>query len=802
MNTLWHKVWSDLWLNRSRTLLAVASIAAGVFCVGTLFGMIALQLSKMDEAHHQSQPSHINLILRQSADLALIKRLQTIDGVAGVDTLTPLSLRFRAEASQNWQIATLMLRAAPELQRYDLSTLVSGHWPLEGEVAIENLTAQVTGLKAGDTVQLSDENGIKPFLISGVVRHPFVKPPRFGGQAHFFADVSQARVFGLNDQSFRQLLLQTQSLDAVQIRQCAQAIKTWLATQAIDVNVTLLQDPEQHWGRPFIAGIDQVLQWMALVSLLLASVLIANTVSAHISQQAEQIGVMKALGASFITISKLYILEVMMMALLAIAIVLLPSIYAANWSACQLLGLFNIACQGWSYSPQALVIMLLGGIFVPLVAAVWPIWRGAGMSVREALASYGLGSDFGSHRWDRLIECIGARFLPTVYAAALGNLFRRKTRLLLTQLVLIIAGLMFLVLMSLITSLNLTLDNELARTAYSVRLGFNRDQSQVDIEKHSAVSVASGQLELWQRWPVLAAYQGQALQQKGSLGLQMLAVPVNGQLYQPYLEQGRWLSAADNGQKSLVISADTARLNHLKPGDSLDLSLGSKLSSWQIIGVYRWLAGNNFAVEPLYAPLETVQALSNRSGLASYALIKADINSEEQETEYLRKLGTEFEAQGISLDAYTTQSRLQQRQFARNQFRSVIGTLMGLASMVVAVGGIGLSGALGIGVLQRQRELGVLRAIGASGRTLLQLVMLEGLWHALMAWILTVPLAWWLAEPLSAELGRIMLSLQLDYCFASQAAGAWLLILMVLALIASYWPARHAMRLSVKEALH
>jgi putative ABC transport system permease protein len=122
--------------------------------------------------------------------------------------------------------------------------------------------------------------------------------------------------------------------------------------------------------------------------------------------------------------------------------------------------------------------------------------------------------------------------------------------------------------------------------------------------------------------------------------------------------------------------------------------------------------------------------------------------------------------------------------------------------MVVAVGGIGLSGALGIGVLQRQRELGVLRAIGASGRTLLQLVMLEGLWHALMAWILTVPLAWWLAEPLSAELGRIMLSLQLDYCFASQAAGAWLLILMVLALIASYWPARHAMRLSVKEALH
>lgn len=802
MNTLWHKIWSDLWLSRSRTLLAVASIAAGVFCVGTLFGMIALQLSKMDESHRHSHPSHINLILRQSDDVSLIKNVQAIDGVAGVDTLTPLSLRFRANDSQNWQIATVMLRVAPEQQRYDLSILESGRWPAQGEVAIENLTAQVTGLKPGDSVQFSDEHGIQQFLISGVVRHPFVKPPRFGGQAHFFADQSQATAFGLKDHSFRQLLLQTQGLDDSQIRQCAQSIKTWLATQGIDVNVSLLQDPEQHWGRPFIAGIDQVLQWMALVSLLLASVLIANTVSAHISQQAEQIGVMKALGASFITISKLYALEVMIMALLAIVIVVLPSLYTANWSACQLLGLFNIACQGFSYSPQAVLIMLAGGLFVPLLAAAWPVWSGARLTVREALASYGLGSDFGSHRLDRAIEYFGARFLPTVYAAALGNLFRRKARLVLTQMVLIIAGLMFLVLMSLIASLNLTLDNELARTAYSVRLGFSRDQLQADIEKLIGLSVASGELELWQRLPVLASYQGQALQQKGSLGLQLLSVPAGGQLYRPYIEQGRWFEATDSGQKNLVISADSARLNHLKPGDSLELGLGSKLSSWKIIGVYRWLAGNNFAVEPLYAPLETVQALSGRQGLASYALIKTDLNTEQLETEYLLKLGAEFEAQGIGLDAYMTQARLEQRQFARNQFRSVIGTLIGLASMVVAVGAIGLSGALAIGVLQRQRELGVLRAIGASGRTLLQLVMLEGLGHALMAWIFTVPLAWWLAEPLSAELGRIMLAIQLDYRFASQAAGAWLLVLILLALLASYWPARQAMRLSVKEALH
>ena len=39
MGVLWHKVWFDLWHNKTRTLLAVLSIAAGVFAVGAMFGM-------------------------------------------------------------------------------------------------------------------------------------------------------------------------------------------------------------------------------------------------------------------------------------------------------------------------------------------------------------------------------------------------------------------------------------------------------------------------------------------------------------------------------------------------------------------------------------------------------------------------------------------------------------------------------------------------------------------------------------------------------------------------------------------
>ena len=121
MHTLWHKVWADLWLSKSRSGLAVISIAAGVFCVGTLFGMIDLQLSQMDAAHRLSQPSHINLILRNDADQALLARIAALPGVSAVDVLTPVTVRFRLSGESPWQMATRCGLGCPASRH--------GRWP-------------------------------------------------------------------------------------------------------------------------------------------------------------------------------------------------------------------------------------------------------------------------------------------------------------------------------------------------------------------------------------------------------------------------------------------------------------------------------------------------------------------------------------------------------------------------------------------------------------------------------------------------------------------------------------------------
>ncbi|MGZ8184700.1 MAG: ABC transporter permease [Methylobacter sp.] len=802
MNTLWNKIWADLWLSKTRTLLAVASIAAGVFCVGTLFGMIDLQLAKMDTAHRQSQPSHINLILRNDANLTLLERIKAIKGVADVDTMTQLTVRFRVPGQPDWDMGTLIIRPDYSSQKFDITTLQSGSWPSSDHIAIERLSAKFTGLKAGDKVEFETADGVKLMPIAGTVRHSFVKPPSFGGQVHFFADTSTAALFGIPANTFRQLLVQTTlPYSADKTRIIAHEIRTVLNNNNVGVNVTLLQDPEKHWGRPFLAGINGVLKIMALVSLALACVLILNTLSAHITQQTDQIGVMKSLGGRTLIIARLYLTETLIMALAAITLAVPLSIVAAHVSSCKLLELFNIDCGNFNVSLRAVSYMLLGGLLAPLLAALGPVQRGASMTVRVAIASYGLGADFGSNRFDLWVERIGAQFLPTLYAAALGNLFRRKGRLLLTQSVLIIAGVMFMVLMSLIASVNLTLDNEMARSRYAVRLGFSSDQSEHRIVELSKSVGGTQQAEVWQRLPMDMTKDGAALSQKGSLGAQLLSVPAATQMYWPLIEKGRWLQAADAGQRVLVLSADTAELNDVKVGDTVDIRLGPVTHEWRVIGTYRWLAGSSYAVEPVYAPLETVRDITGRRDTASFALLNAPSSSLAQEADYVRALKQTFQDNGIKLDVYTTQAKLEQRQFARNQFNPVIETLLGLASMIAAVGGIGLSGALAIGVLQRSREIGVLRAIGAPSNAIFRLFLLEGLLHGLVAWSLSVPLAYFAAEPIARELGKTMLGIQLDYMFDLSAIAYWSDIVIVLAWTASYWPARKATRLTVRESL-
>jgi predicted lysophospholipase L1 biosynthesis ABC-type transport system permease subunit len=129
------------------------------------------------------------------------------------------------------------------------------------------------------------------------------------------------------------------------------------------------------------------------------------------------------------------------------------------------------------------------------------------------------------------------------------------------------------------------------------------------------------------------------------------------------------------------------------------------------------------------------------------------------------EIKTRFEDQGWGIDLYTTTVKTEEREFLSNQFNSVESMLLGLAMLVATVGGIGLAGSLSISVMERQREIGVMRAIGAHSRTIRWLFILEGLLQGLLSWLIVIPLSHVISRPLARLLGQTMLEIDLDYLY-------------------------------------
>ncbi len=801
---LWKKISSDLLMHKYHTVLAISSIAIGLFVMGTLLGMMDLQLTYMDKAHQASQPSHISLMLRRDVDFSVAESIKKMDEVNSVDIMTQFTGQFKTTESTPWQTGTLLFRSDYLNQKQDQMRLLAGSFPHDKFVAIERLSAQYAHLSLGDTLEIKTPNGTEILTIAGIIRHPFVKPPSFGGQLHVFIAPELAPTFNIPSASFRQLLVQVKPpYNPGKVNLIAGEIRQKLASQNIPVNATLLQNPDQHWGRAIFKGIHFILTVMAWASLALSSVLILNTVGALITQQTDQIGIMKSLGARRYSIAKIYLSEVFVLSIIALLIAIPLSAAGAYYSSRWLLDLFNIELSEFVYSPKTIYIMVAGGLIAPILAALQPILQGASLSVRYAISSYGLGADFVSTRFDRWLELKIAACLPTIYAIAIANLLRRKARLLWTQSVLIIAGVLFIVITSLIASLNLTLNNELDRSSYDIRLGFIQDQPQEIINTLVNSFPNTQSIELWNRLPVELSVKDKVIQQVGSLGMQMIALPTNTSMYKPLIVEGRWFDNSDEQQQHLIINADTAALNGIHVGDKINTKLLQHTAQeWEVIGLYRWFAGTGYTVEPVYGPLSTLQTNTKNEFKYSFALLTARLNSLNEEKTYLEALKTVFQEHPIVLDVYTTIAKREQRQFAENQFKPMLGMLLGLAIMIAIVGGIGLSGTLAISVLQRTREIAVLRAIGANSNAIFRLFMLEGLLHGLLAWLISVPTAYLVAAPLAKKLGLTMLNMHLDFVFSQLSVLIWLIVVFILAIFATYLPARNATKIVVRAGLN
>jgi putative ABC transport system permease protein len=798
MGVIWYKIWFDIWHNKTRTLLTVLSIAAGVFAVGAIFGLSDMMLSNMDKSHQAVLPTHINAGLSQLVDRDVLLSLKDIPGVEDVEPYNSVNVLYKLHPEDEWRQGVIQMRDNYEQQKYELLQLRGGHWPnSKNEIAVERMGAQSLHIGIGDSVifKINEKERLLP--ITGFIRHPFVPPPQFMDLAFFFMDGQGMERLGIPQGKFGGFYVRVTPYSEEYAREVATAIKDKLAKQGINVGGFQYENPNKHWGRTYMDAMTKVQQLLALICVVIGVVLVFNTISNLITQQTNQIGILKAIGGRTPSIVGMYLVSAFVYGTLALLIALPLGAIVAHYITKVFLNLFNIDYDTFHISTKAVILQALCAILAPLLAGLPPILKGAAITVRQAIASYGLGGEYRSGRLDRIVESVGARLLPSHYATALGNMFRHKGRLILTQLVLIVAGASFLMVMSLNSSLALTLDNYFGRLHYDSRIYFTSIERGDRIIPLAVSIPGVEKVELDYGQQASLFLEGQQVKDAG-LSTSVRGIREGSDIFEPLMVAGHWLTGQQG--RVLVIPRETAEDYKINVGDTITLDLGVYgKEDWQVIGLYEPVFVGGFSAPNLYAPMETLYKITKKYNQTSQIMVRTTAHDMASVTAITKNLKDVFERHSLKVSVSTTQ--LEARATNEWQFGLVTNMLLALSIIVAIVGGIALMGALSIGVIERTKEIGVLRAIGARSRTILGIFVMEGVLQGLISWIIAIPLSLAISPIAATQLGHIMFGATLDYQYNWLAVGTWFGIVVIISILASIMPARGATHISVRDSL-
>jgi len=124
-----------------------------------------------------------------------------------------------------------------------------------------------------------------------------------------------------------------------------------------------------------------------------------------------------------------------------------------------------------------------------------------------------------------------------------------------------------------------------------------------------------------------------------------------------------------------------------------------------------------------------------------------------------------------------------------------------MSGLTALVGSISLTGTMGMNVMERTREIGVMRAIGATDRQVMKLVLTEGLIIGLISWFIGVLLAFPISYLMSYIINMSIFGVTGEFSFTATGFIIWLGIVLVLSLVAGIIPANNAARLTIREVL-
>jgi putative ABC transport system permease protein len=259
--------------------------------------------------------------------------------------------------------------------------------------------------------------------------------------------------------------------------------------------------------------------------------------------------------------------------------------------------------------------------------------------------------------------------------------------------------------------------------------------------------------------------------------------------------EGRWLRP-DDVRKLTVSESIFAEFPELEAGGYLHLKVNGQEEDWQVVGIFKFIGQEGTLG---YAPFEYISRMNNQSNHSySYRVVTIGHDRNYQDTMadyldgYLRDNGFKVRKAEAGLASLDT---------ALESLDILVTFLLIMALLTASVGSMGLAGTMSMNVLERTREIGIMRSIGAKDSAIMRTVIAEGLVIGLISFGLAVILSVPFTYLLSTIVSVTIFETPIKVVFTLMGYGIWIALVLVLSALASILPARNAARLTIREVL-
>jgi putative ABC transport system permease protein len=797
MKVRYLKVIRDLTSDYSKNLMLVVAIAIGVFGIGTILGGYGVVTREMSSNYMGTVPASATIEVEEGLTKSIVDSVKKMPGIKEAERHATIKARMKVKGKW-YPLLLFVIDDFDDMRTNKINSVSGAVVPPEETMLAERTALIMMQAKEGESIIIKTPHGKqKSIKLSGVVHDPGLAPAWQEQGGYGYITLSTLQWLG-ESPAFDQLriLVRENETSIDQITQQASSVALWLEKKDYTVHEIQVPPPAKHPHQSQMNAVLTIFIVFSFLILILGSILVATSMATLMVKQVRQIGVMKTIGANSVQISGLYIFMMLMLCVVALIVGIPLSRFAAAGLYQQIATLLNLEINNNAIPGWVPLIQIAAGIFIPLLIAAFPVIRGSRLSVRDAIDNYGVSrkSQTASVKWFSQLNVISETL-----KLSLRNVFRQQSRLVMTLGLLAAGGAMFMTALNVSEAWERNLKRIYVQRLYDQEIRLNNSISAdtvIEKIKHiEGVSIVEG-------WNYSATsitnndgYDiAHVYPDKGHGSFTMQALPLPTRLLKPTLVEGQWLNATATNAVVLNQLARSLKPD-IKIDDEISLSIDGKATSWKVMGFTEDVGSPATA----YVSLADFSKYTNTEGKVKMLRIGYSNRAQTFATQKNKEVETLLENENISIDGSVPVWLLHNAIAAH--MKVLVNSLLAMAILMAIVGTLGLMSTISMNVMERTREIGVMRAIGATPNKIRNLVVWEGLVIGVLSILVALILSLFLSSFMGRFIGNMAFRTPLSLTVSILALTIWVAIIILGSYVATLFPARRANKITTREAL-